>query len=401
MKSAGTVWVLLLFVSASHLLVDAIAGIVTPLWPSLETEYRLEPWQSACILFVWQMTTSLGQLFFGVWGDRHDTRWLLWAGPIVALISLGSIGWGHSRYVLAIQLAVGGLAIASFHPEGAALAGNCATTNRSRAMSLFSLGGFIGQAIGPIYSGQVVDRLGLTGLAWTIPIGILATCALLPLGLANKANISKPVTRHKSVRLAARSQTRIILTVLLVGSLRLIAASGVPVLVSFLMKARGSSAGEIGLVQSGFMVGIGIGGLVCGTLIRAKHEWIVLWISPCLVSPVLLCIPYVFGTTFAVIVAVSGALLGTSIPVLVSFGQQLMPDAQRLASSITMGASWGVGGAAVAAILAVCSQLHHYETAFFLFAIATGCSAILCVALPREGRAVRAVTSTHANSRAE
>ena len=88
--------------------------------------------------------------------------WLLWAGPLAAIVCLGSIGLTQSPLVLAILLIVAGLGIAAYHPEAAALAGSCAPENRSRAMSIFIMGGFLGQATGPIYSGNLVDALGLS-----------------------------------------------------------------------------------------------------------------------------------------------------------------------------------------------------------------------------------------------
>jgi FSR family fosmidomycin resistance protein-like MFS transporter len=68
--------------------------------------------------------------------------------------------------------------------------------------------------------------------------------------------------------------------------------------------------------------------------------------------------------------------------VLISYGQQLMPDSQRIASSITMGVSWGVGGGLVSIILAICKYTGTFEPAFVVFAFATALSSFLCIWLP-------------------
>jgi FSR family fosmidomycin resistance protein-like MFS transporter len=81
-------------------------------------------------------------------------------------------------------------------------------------------------------------------------------------------------------------------------------------------------------------------------------------------------------------VGLSGLLLGISLPVLISFGQQLMPDSQRIASSITMGVSWGIGGGIVSLILYLCERGGHFEPAFPAFAVATLASSVLCIWLP-------------------
>jgi len=82
----------------------------------------------------------------------------------------------------------------------------------------------------------------------------------------------------------------------------------------------------------------------------------------------------------------SGLLVGISLPVLISYGQQLMPDSQRIASSITMGVSWGVGGGLVSIILAICKYTGRFEPAFIVFALATALSSLLCGWLPPIGR---------------
>jgi FSR family fosmidomycin resistance protein-like MFS transporter len=374
---------LLLFAAATHFVVDMVAGTLNPLWPRLDSHYQLAGWENASLFFLWQMSTSVSQFFFGVFGDRFHTRWLLWAGPLAAVLCLGSIGLTTSPLVLAGLLAISGLGIAAFHPEAAALAGNAAPQHRSRAMSIFTMGGFMGQAVGPIVSGSIVDSLGLPGLAWGIGGGVLALALLAPLsrGLA-----TPPAASSKTpVNLAAlfRGRKRSLSLVLIVGSLRIIAAGGVPVLLGYLLAVRHASASETGWVQAAFMLGIGLGGLCCATLIKQRHERLILWICPLLVTPVLLVIPYAGGLLLSSVVCLSGLLLGVSLPVLISYGQQLMPDSQRIASSITMGVSWGLGGGIVAIVLAACQYAGRYEPAFLVFAVATALSSLLCIWLPR------------------
>jgi FSR family fosmidomycin resistance protein-like MFS transporter len=93
-------------------------------------------------------------------------------------------------------------------------------------------------------------------------------------------------------------------------------------------------------------------------------------------------IPSIGGLALAAIVCLSGILLGISLPVLISFGQQLMPGSPRIASSITMGVSWGVGGGIVSLILLACQFAGRFDFAFYAFAVATTFSSFLCIWLP-------------------
>lgn len=386
MKPASPLWLLLFFAAALHCLVDLVAGALNPLWPLMEGHYQMSAWQGPALFFLWQMTTSLCQFFFGFWGDRFNSRWLLWAGPLAAVICLGSIGLTKSPLILAQLLVISGLGIAAFHPEGAALAGSCAPENRSRAMSIFTMGGFIGQSIGPYLSGNVVKWLGMPGLAWGILGGLLALLLLAPLGIrtmrGNAATQKKDRGPPISLSQIFRGKEWPVALVLIIGSLRIIAAAGAPILLSFLLKARNATEAEIGFVQSAFMFGIGLGGLTCATLLRRHHERAILWLCPLVVTPILLVLPWTSGWVLAVLAALSGLFLGISLPVLVSRGQELMPESPRIASAITMGVSWGVGGGVVSIILLICKYVGHFEPAFAAFAVATLVSSVMCVWLP-------------------
>lgn len=381
-RPAASLVSLLLFAAATHCLVDTVAGTLNPLWPRLDAHYRLAGWESAALFFVWQMATSVSQFFFGVYGDRFNTRWLLWVGPLAAIVCLGSIGLTHSPVVLAGLLIVSGLGIAAYHPEAAALAGGCAPEFRSRAMSIFTMGGFLGQAVGPIYSGSIVDWLGLPGLAWGIVGGLGLALVLFPLGRRAFTQPAEHTAAPPDLGRLFRGRKRSLSLVLVIGALRIIAAGGVPVLIAFLLKERLAGATETGVVQAAFMLGIGLGGLTCAAFLRSHHERLVLWLCPLVVTPVLIVIPWTSGIPLCVVVCLSGLLLGISLPVLISYGQQLMPDSQRIASSITMGVSWGVGGGIVSIVLAVCQYAQRYDAAFVVFALATALSSFLCIWLP-------------------
>ena len=374
---------LLFFLAATHLVVDLVAGTLNPLWPRFKSHYELDAAEAVILFVIWHGSTSISQFVFGMYGDRFNTRWLLWAGPIVATICLSSVGLFHSPIILGILLAVSGLGIAAFHPEGAALAGSCVPEHRSRAMSIFTVGGFIGQAIGPAYSGGIVTWLGLSGLVWGLLGGLIAFALLVPLGRGVLRQPARPPSGPVDLRTLFRGREMPLLLVLVIGSLRIIAAAGVPVLVGFLLHARGASDFDLGLVQSAFMFGIGLGGLASATVFRPRHERAILWLCPLLVTPVLVAIPHVGqGGLLFVSVGLSGLLLGISLPVLISYGQQLMPDSQRIASSITMGVSWGLGGGIVSLILYLCQRYGHFEPAFPAFAVATLVSSVLCIWLP-------------------
>jgi FSR family fosmidomycin resistance protein-like MFS transporter len=373
----------LMFLVLAHCLVDTFASLLAPLWPALQDRVTPGTGSGHWAYVTWSLSTSVSQLFFGYWGDRGRSRWLIWAGPALGVVCLSAIGFVHSLAMLNVLLIVGGLGIAAFHPEAAALAGASAPGSRSRAMSLFAVGGSIGQAAGPIYSGIVTTRYGLPALAWSAAWG-LGLLALLRLGMGNGPVDSSERGDGRALdwREILRERGGAMGLVLLIGVLRVVAILGVPIALAFALKARGEAYDRIGLAQGVFLAGNGAGSLACAMFARRAGERRVLWALPLPLVPLLWFLPAAGFAALLAGVGVAGMLLGATMPILVSYGQQLLPEGRRTASSITMGVTWGLGGLIVAALLAACERVQRPELAFTLFAVACLASSTLCAWLP-------------------
>lgn len=374
-----TLWLLAL----SHLLVDLYASTVNPLWPDLQRRLALGDGAIQWSFLSWNLASSVSQLFFGYWGERDRGRWLLWLGPAAGVVALSSVGWATSFPMLCTLLIVAGLGFAAFHPEAAAMAGASAPGRRSQAMSLFAVGGYLGQAIGPTYSGVITTQSHMRTLIWGIPWG-LGALILLSWGLRRRPDESAPARVAEPVSLAAllRGRGATVALVLGVGVLRILPSLGVPLALAYMLKGRGASNETIGTLQSIFLGGIGAGSLGCALFVRPAFERRVLAALPLVVSPMVLFMPSAPTGVLFLIVGASGILLGSTLPILVSYGQRLLPEGQRIASSLTMGVTWGLGGAIVAGVMAACNHAHRPGVAFWLFAAGAFLSGVLCAWLP-------------------
>jgi FSR family fosmidomycin resistance protein-like MFS transporter len=371
---------------AAHCLVDIFASTIQPLWPDLQSGLALDDGAIQGAYVTWSLSTSVSQLFFGYWGDRSGRRWLIWAGPALGVVCLSGIGLVHSPWMLHLLLLLGGLGIAAFHPEAAALAGASTPGHRSRAMSLFAVGGSLGQALGPVYSGVVTTRYGLPALAWSLVWGL---SAVVFLGLGLRGVPAEPeadggkAALSWSVIVGRRGGGLALL--LMIGVFRVLPLLGVPLALAFALKGRGDTNEQIGLAQAVFLTGSGGGSLGCALFVRRASERRVLWMTPLPLVLLLAVLPWLgFGLLLAG-VGVAGVLLGATMPILVSYGQQLLPEGRRTASSITMGVTWGLGGLIVAATMAASNRLGRPELAFAAFGLACLVSSVLCAWLPEPG----------------
>ncbi len=373
----------LLLLALAHALVDAFASMIQPLWPDLKTGLQLDEAAIQWVFVLWSLATSVSQLAFGYWGDRVRTGWWLWVGIGLGVICMSAVGLAGNLATLAALIVVGGLGIAAFHPEAAAMAGACAPGNRSRAMSLFAVGGYFGQAAGPIYSGVVSTHFGITALAWSAPWG-LALVVLLAIGMRRGGEPQEPHETPTPIPLVdlLRGKGLGVSLMLAIGMLRVLPGIGVPLALAYLLKARGGTNEQIGVAQAVFLGGVGAGSLACALFVRRSAERDVLWLLPLVSVPFLLACPAVGFPVLTVCVAVVGVALGSVMPILIGYGQQLLRDGQRVASSLTMGVTWGIGGMAVAALMATCNRAERPELAFSVFGAAVAISSLLCAWLP-------------------
>ena len=367
---------------AAHFLVDLFASTVNPLWPALERHLAMESGGALWVFVAWSVATSFSQLAFGVWADRGWARWLLWAGPGVGILCLSSLGLAGSTGATAAILVCGGLGVAAFHPEAAATAGAILPSHRSRAMAIFSLSGYLGQAIGPYYSGALTEHWGLAGLLWGIAWGGAALLGLAMAWCWSPARFITPQPGSNRRETSTPHALRRVAVLLVVSSLRVVPTIGVLLALAYVLESQHVARSTIGGVQSAFMAGIGAGSMICALFSSPRWEWHALWLMPVAASPVLACLYFLEGEWLLLAVGLSGFLHGVGMPVFVSYGQQYLPAGERVASSITLGVSWGIAGGLVAGSLSYCQKADMLHHSFLFFAVISAISGLMCLGLP-------------------
>jgi FSR family fosmidomycin resistance protein-like MFS transporter len=363
-----------------HALVDCFSQFVSPLWPSLELELGLAPWVISVLFAAWQLGASISQPLFGYLGDRFDTRWTVGLGPALAIVCLTLVGFAPGPWTLGALLLAGGLGIGGFHPEAAVGVVQASRKRITLGLAIFTFGGMVGLGIGPFLSGALATYFGLRSLAWAAMPGLL----LLSSYLAIRGPASRPHTHPhgQSGSLAAILDGRgpSVLLLLTVATLRVVPALGVPWCLAFLLKRQGATESEIGLTQSIFLLSGGVGTLLCPLFARSGRELSTLVGTTLLAAAFLMLLPR--GPLWLLYVGLigSGFLLQGTIPILISYSQRLLPRGQRLAASLTLGASWGLGGICVAGLKLIFTgdQLPDMLWAMAPFALASSaCAALL------------------------
>ena len=134
--------------AGSHAVDDIYQGAVPALLPFFIAGRHYSYAAATGLTFAATVLSSVIQPLFGVLTDRHNLRWLVPAGLTVAGAGIGLSGLAASYLLTWLAIALSGVGVAAFHPE-AARAARAASGDSQQAMSVFSVGGNAGFAVGP------------------------------------------------------------------------------------------------------------------------------------------------------------------------------------------------------------------------------------------------------------
>ena len=149
--------------SAGHGATDFANGALPALLPFFVDRFSLSYTLAAALILASAASSSLIQPLFGAWSDRRGALWLLPAGVAVAGIGIALAAAAPSYWLVCVLVVVSGLGVAAYHPEGSKFAAYASGRRRASGMSLFSIGGNIGYALGPTLTTPLVLWLGLRG----------------------------------------------------------------------------------------------------------------------------------------------------------------------------------------------------------------------------------------------
>src|ERR671930_2006838 len=149
--------------SAGHLGTDFANGTLPALLPFLVDRFDLSYTLAATIILASAVSSSVIQPLFGLWSDRRGAIWLLPAGVAVAGAGIALTAKAPGYWLVLLLVLVAGFGSAAFHPEGSKFAGFVSGGRPATGMSLFSIGGHLGFAVGPIATTAVISAFGLRG----------------------------------------------------------------------------------------------------------------------------------------------------------------------------------------------------------------------------------------------
>ena len=374
----------LLCLTLTHMLVDACQYLISPLWAQFQASLHFSENVLFLVLSVQALSPSVSQAAFGYARDRYSAGFLLWLGPVVAAVSLSLLGIASSTVMLCTLLLVGGTGVGAFHPEAAVGASNAIPGARARGLSLFLFGGALGLGLGPILSGTVVGQFGLQGLVYLGPILVAIVAALHLLGMRH---IAPREVRSAPKSIVAMLDGRVLfaISLLLVCSLRLVPNMAVDKVLAFTLSPRGWTPLEVGLAQAIFLASGGVGMLLMAFRFRTGWERPFMIACPLAGIPLLAILGWRDCPLWLLLATLvpAGVILWGTTSAMIAYAHQQLPNGTGIASALTMGMSWGVGGMIQAKITSGYVAAGAPQQAFHAFIPCLALAAIGAWLLPR------------------
>jgi FSR family fosmidomycin resistance protein-like MFS transporter len=367
----------ILATASTHLVVDSYANIYAPLVPLLTPRLDLSLAMVGTLAMALQLASSLSQLAFGTLADRWRPRVLLLVGPIVCVIVMSMIGLAWSPLVLALVLIVGGLGNASFHPPAAALVYRLADHRKGLAMSIHITCGSIGQSLAPMLFVPAIVALGWHW-SWLVAIPGLIALTFTLRGLPPVAPVPR-ADRQSFRALVPYAKPLGILFAVIV--LRTMTASAFALFMPVTLNRQGLTIAEGSQAVSMYLFLSSIGSFAGGPLADRFAPKRVILLSLIVAVPFLAAASFLTGWKLAMLASIGGLLLQSTLPVNVTYGQQLAPVSAATVSSLMMGFAWGTGSL-MAPVVGIMADRVGLGPALFTISLAPLVAAALASTLP-------------------
>ncbi len=369
----GRIWK----VASTHLVVDAYTNMYAPLLPLLIPRLDLSLATAGTLAMLFQMSNSVSQLGFGTLADRWRPRAFILGGPLLAVVVLSFIGVSTSALMLGTVLVVGCLGGAAFHPPAAALVYRMADHRKGLAMSAHISGGSLGFAISPLIFVPLIARLGLSW-SWLI---MLPGLAALSWTLRQVPPMSRPEAHERSSLRSLRPALVPLALLYFTVVLRTATSYGFMTFAPTLLTRRGLSIDQASAAVFVYLLTSGVGGFFGGPLADRFGARQVMVATLLASIPFLALAPMLSPWGFTAMLAIGGLLLQSTLPVSVTFAQQVTKAGAATVSSLMMGFAWGMGSLAVP-LIGMAADRWGINTALVGLSAVPVLAAALAAALP-------------------
>ncbi|MBV9916028.1 MAG: MFS transporter [Solirubrobacterales bacterium] len=378
--------------SAGHTFTDISQGAIPALLPFLISQHHLSYAAASALVLAATISSSVIQPVFGHLSDRISLPWLMPVGPALGGLGVALAGWAPTYPLTFAAIVLSGIGVAAFHPEGSRFANYVSGARRASGMSLFSVGGNVGFALGPVLVTPLMLAFGLHGTVFVLVPTVLMSVVLwyeLPRLVGFRTDVV-------GGRVQQREHHEAWGPFVLLGGVIALRSFVYFGLVTFIplyyvndlhaSKAFGNTA--LAVMLLGGALGTLIGGPLADRFGRRTVLTGSMLVLPPLIVGFLVSGPGL-GVVFA---ALAGAATIATFAVTIVMGQEYLPGRLGVAAGVTIGLSIGLGGVG-APLLGLLADAHGLRAVFELLGVLPLLALLLALKLPRRALPAAAATS--------
>lgn len=337
--------------SLAHIFNDANQSALPAIIPWLVMHRGLSLATAATLVLAMNLSSSVVQPLFGYISDKRSAAWTIPVSMVLASLGTAFIGLAPTLPFMLAGALVAGIGVAAFHPEGSRFANYFAGKQRAaRGMSWFTLGGYLGFALGPILTTPLILAFGLHGTVFLMLPAIVVGALLwreLPRFERVRANAHR--ARRERVGEDNWKGFSLLTVVVALRSMTFLAAvTFTPIFalrITHVDNVLGSLA--LALLLVGGAAGTIWGGSIADRIDRRRVVTLSLALTAIFGAAIALC--GLFAPSFVLFVPLGiafGVSLGLSASVIVVIGQEYLPKRIGVASGLTLGLAVTIGGLA-------------------------------------------------------
>lgn len=354
-------------ISFSHLLNDLIQSILLALYPLLRPEFNLSFIKIGMITLVFQISSSLLQPLIGHYTDNSPKPWSLPIGMGVSLLGLLVLAFAMSYTWLLIAASLIGIGSAVFHPESCRVARLASGERYAFAQSFFQVGGYIGNALGPLMVAIVVVPYGKHNVAWFVIAALLGIVLLSYISMwysdhhvrmskEEKLSVVNPLPKSSVV-------IGICVLLVLIFSKFVYISSLTNYYTFYLIHKFGITVQYAQFMLFLFLASSAVGTLIGGYIGDNFSKKTMIWSSILGAAPFSLAMPWVGLNMTCFLSIMIGLILSSAFSTIIVYAQELMPAHVGMVSGLFFGFAFGMGGIG-AGILGILADYYDITTVY-------------------------------------
>ena len=333
--------------SVAHLTDDINQGVVPAMLPFFIASNHLTYAAAAGLILAQTLSSSVVQPLFGLLADRRPSPWLIPVGLSFAGIGVALAGLAPTYGLIFAAIAFSGLGISAFHPEAARRVRYLSGSRQATTMSLFTVGGMAGFAIGPLVITPIMIAFGTRGaIVLALPVLIMALAVTFQLPRLAAAHATVSIGTNARALVEGPEQWGDFIRLTGVVILRSMVFFGLNTFIPlYWTRVLGGTKTGGSLALTTLLAAVTAGTLVGGRMADRYGRRIVIVVSLAALAPLLLVFLSLHSRTGAALLLVPvGIALAASTSVVVVMAQEYLPNRVGLAAGVTLGLSMTIGG---------------------------------------------------------